>query len=97
MSQPPRAKPADRVAELRALLHAANRVYYAGEPPVMSDRAFDERLKELAELEVSHPDLADPNSPTARVGGEPIAGFTTHEHRVPMLSIDNTSSLEYVL
>ena len=58
----------------------------------MSDREFDERLKELADLEAEHPDLADPNSPTQRVGGQPIAGFTTHPHRVPMLSIDNTYS-----
>ncbi len=84
--------PATRIAELRALLHRANRAYYAAETPVMSDREFDDRLRELAELEAAHPDLDDPNSPTRRVGGEPIKGFRTHRHSVPMLSIDNTYS-----
>lgn len=56
----------------------------------MSDGEFDERLKELGELEAEHPELADPNSPTARVGGEPIEGFETLPHSIPMLSIDNT-------
>ncbi len=88
--------PAKRVAELRALLHRANRVYYAGEPPIMSDREFDERLRELADLEAAHPDLDDPNSPTRRVGGQPIKGFKTIRHSVPMLSIDNTYSREEV-
>ncbi|MCC5822521.1 MAG: NAD-dependent DNA ligase LigA [Phycisphaerales bacterium] len=91
-----RSDPVQRVADLRALLHRANRVYYAGQPPIMSDREFDERLKELAELEAAHPDLEDPNSPTKRVGGEPIKGFKTVKHSVPMLSIDNTYSREEV-
>lgn len=88
--------PARWIEELRALLHRANRAYYAAEAPIMSDREFDDRLKELAELESAHPDLADPNSPTRRVGGEPIKGFRTHKHAVPMLSIDNTYSREEV-
>ncbi len=88
--------PAQRVAELRALLHRANRVYYAGDAPIMSDREFDERLKELSDLEAAHPDLDDPNSPTRRVGGQPIKGFKTIRHTVPMLSIDNTYSREEV-
>lgn len=87
-----RSDPAQRVSELRTLLHRANRAYYAGETPIMSDREFDERLKELAEFEAAHPDLEDPNSPTRRVGGEPIKGFKTIRHSVPMLSIDNTYS-----
>lgn len=87
---------ADRIAELRELLHAANRAYYTDAAPIMPDREFDERLKELADLEAEHPDFADPNSPTARVGGEPIPGFTTHAHSVPMLSIDNTYSSDEV-
>lgn len=61
----------------------------------MSDREFDELLKELATLEAEHPELADPNSPTVRVGGA-IEGFSTHRHSVPMLSIDNTYSAEEV-
>ena len=94
MSTPP--DPARRIAELSALLHAANRAYYAAQAPLMSDREFDDRLKELADLETGHPDLSDPNSPTRRVGGEPISGFTTLPHNVAMLSIDNTYSSEEV-
>jgi len=56
----------------------------------MSDTEFDLLLKELEALEADHPQLHDPNSPTARVGGDPIPGFTTLPHAIPMLSIDNT-------
>lgn len=85
-----RSKPAQRIEELRDLLTRANRAYYRDADPIMSDREFDTLLKELAELEALHPDLADPNSPTVRVGGEPIAAFETKPHAIPMLSIDNT-------
>lgn len=79
-----------RIAELRDLLTRANRAYYVDAEPLMSDTEFDRRLKELAELEAKHPDLADPASPTVRVGGEPIEGFVTRDHAAPMMSIDNT-------
>ncbi len=58
----------------------------------MSDPEFDRLLRELGVLERAHPELDDPDSPTRRVGGEPIAGFTTITHAAPMLSIDNTYS-----
>lgn len=80
----------NRIHELRELLTRANRAYYADAHPIMSDPEFDKLLAELASLEAKHPDLADPDSPTARVGGEPIKGFTTVRHALPMLSIDNT-------
>ena len=79
-----------RIKELRALLSRANTAYYAGDPELMSDTEFDRLLKELETLEAAHPALHDPNSPTARVGGDPIDGFTTLPHAIPMLSIDNT-------
>ncbi|MEL7483376.1 MAG: NAD-dependent DNA ligase LigA, partial [Planctomycetota bacterium] len=88
----PSKKVQDRVNELRELLERANRAYYVDADPIMPDREFDELLKELAELEAEFPELDDPNSPTRRVGGEPIDGFTTIEHAVPMLSIDNSYS-----
>ena len=81
-----------RITELRALLHHANRAYYADNAPIMSDAEFDRLLAELASLEAAHPELDDPNSPTRRVGGEPIAGFSQIVHASPMLSIDNTYS-----
>lgn len=79
-----------RIAELRDLLTRANRAYYVDADPIMSDTEFDRLLEELAELEAKHPDLADPASPAVRVGGEPIEGFETRRHAVPMMSIDNT-------
>lgn len=82
-----------RIAELRVLLHRANRAYYVDAAPFMSDSEFDALLSELAELEAKHPLLADPNSPTQRVGGEVATGFAQVKHRVPMMSVDNTYSL----
>lgn len=87
--KPPTAAVA-RVTELRELLSRANRAYYVDASPIMSDAEFDRLLAELSELEKAHPELDDPDSPTKRVGGEPIEGFTTIAHAVPMLSIDNT-------
>ncbi len=87
---------AKRIEELRTLLHRANRAYFAEATPIMSDPQFDRLLKELEALEAAHPELADENSPTKRVGGDPIDGFQTRAHRVPMLSIDNTYSEEEI-
>ena len=83
-------KPAARVAELRDLLNRANRAYYVDAKPIMSDPEFDKLLAELADLEKKHPELDDPDSPTHRVGGEPIDGFSQVRHAAPMLSIDNS-------
>ncbi|MFN8817736.1 MAG: NAD-dependent DNA ligase LigA [bacterium] len=79
-----------RLAELRDLLHRANRAYYADAKPIMADAEYDRLLAELADLEAAHPEHFDPSSPTQRVGGEPIDGFVTRRHARPMLSIDNT-------
>jgi DNA ligase (NAD+) len=81
---------AKRCRELRDLLRRANRAYYVDARPIMSDAEFDRLLAELAEIERAHPALDDPDSPTHRVGGEPIAGFRQVAHAAPMLSIDNT-------
>jgi DNA ligase (NAD+) len=86
----PSKQVAQQVAELRALLDRANRAYYVDAQPIMSDPEYDRRLKQLQELEAAHPQLDDANSPTKRVGGEPITGFKTIKHALPMLSIDNT-------
>ncbi len=87
------ASAAERIAQLRALLHRANRAYYADAAPFMSDSEFDALLEELLALEAGHPELADPNSPTQRVGGVPIEGFVQVRHSVPMMSVDNTYSI----
>ncbi len=86
----PAGDDAQRINELRELLRRANVAYYVDAQPLMPDREFDARLEELQQLEADHPELADPYSPTQRVGGEPIDGFKTVDHTVPMLSIDNT-------
>jgi len=83
-----------RIKELRDLLNRANRAYYVEAQPFISDREYDELLQELAELEAKHPEDADANSPTQRIGDEPIKGFTTVKHAVPMQSIDNTYSVQ---
>lgn len=80
----------ERIIELREELHRANRAYYVDASPLMADSEFDALLRELEELEAKHPELADENSPTRRVGGEPIEGFETIAHSVAMLSIANT-------
>jgi DNA ligase (NAD+) len=82
-----------RIHELRELLDRANRAYYVDAAPFMGDAEFDALLAELAELEARHPDLADPASPTRRVGGERLDGFRQVVHAVPMTSIDNTYSV----
>ena len=87
--------PEARIHQLRDLLTRANTAYYVDAAPFMSDAEFDELLAELAALEAAHPGLADPNSPTQRVGGAALEGeFETRRHRVPMLSVDNTYSVE---
>jgi len=83
-----------RILELRELLDEANRAYYVHAEPIMPDSDFDTLMRELIELEEAHPDLADPSSPSQRVGGEPIEGFKTVRHAVPMQSIDNTYSID---
>src|ERR1700730_17555272 len=79
-----------RALELRRLLEHHNRLYYVEAQPEISDREYDALLEELKQLETDHPELATPDSPTQRVGGQPIEGFRTVRHREPMLSIDNT-------
>jgi DNA ligase (NAD+) len=81
---------AKRAAELRQLIEYHNRKYYLDAQPEISDRDFDRLLEELKKIEEAHPELITPDSPTQRVGGQPIEGFATVRHREPMLSIDNT-------
>ena len=78
------------MVSLRTQLDHANRAYYVHASPIMSDAEFDRLLAQLAHLEAQHPNLADESSPTRRVGGEPIQGFTQVRHRVQMMSIDNS-------
>ncbi|MFH0983221.1 MAG: NAD-dependent DNA ligase LigA [Planctomycetota bacterium] len=81
---------AKRVEELRAEIRRHDHQYYALAAPVISDAEYDRLFAELRKLEAAHPELVTPDSPTQRVGGQPIAGFEHVPHAEPMLSIDNT-------
>src|SRR5579871_2536684 len=78
-----------RAAELRQLIEYHNYRYYVLDSPEISDTDWDRLLRELQEIEASHPDLRTPDSPTRRVGAPPVAGFPPHRHATPMLSLDN--------
>ena len=81
---------AHRAEELRRQIDHHNYLYYVEARPEVSDREFDKLLEELKAIEAAHPELVTPDSPTQRVGGQPVEGFATVTHRQPMLSIDNT-------
>jgi DNA ligase (NAD+) len=85
--------PEQRVMELRQQLEHHNRLYYSKATPEISDAEYDRLFRELEELERQHPELHDADSPTLRVGGEPIEGFEKVRHLVPMLSIDDVFEL----
>jgi DNA ligase (NAD+) len=84
--------PVERVLELRQLIRHHEERYFVHDDPEISDAEFDALMRELKELEASHPDLVDPSSPSQRVGGRPVEGFATAQHLAPMLSLDNAYS-----
>jgi DNA ligase (NAD+) len=86
-----------RIAELLVEINQLNHAYYVDNDSFVSDFEFDNKLKELQDLEVQFPDLADRNSPTKRVGGDITKKFQTVEHRYPMLSLSNTYSEEEII
>ena len=83
---------AERIAELREAIRRHDYLYYVQAAPEIPDREYDRLMEELKVLEAEHPELVTADSPTRRVGGEPIEGFRTVEHAEAMLSIDNTYS-----
>ena len=86
--------PENRAAQLRQQLDHHNNLYYTQAEPEISDADYDKLFRELEDLEKSHPSLADPNSPTQRVGSKPLEGFSQVAHPVPMLSIDDVFELK---
>ena len=86
------ASPRDAIESLRAEIRRHDALYYQQASPEISDREYDRMMRQLKDLEAAHPELQSPDSPTQKVGGAPIDGFVTVEHRVPMLSIDNAFS-----
>jgi len=88
---------ASRIEELRRLIRYHNYRYHTLGEPVISDAEFDALMRRLRELEEEHPELVTPDSPTQRVGGEPLPGFTKVEHPHPMTSLADAFSREEVL
>ena len=85
-----------RILQLRSELNHHNHAYYVLNAPEISDREFDMLLKELERLEAENPDMADPLSPTQRVGSDLSGAFEQTEHIFPMLSLGNTYSISDV-
>ena len=84
----------DEIVALRDALHHHNRKYYVENSPEISDFEFDQMMNRLIELEQAHPEYADENSPTMRVGSDKTSEFQNVRHRYPMLSLSNTYSIE---
>ncbi|MDQ5814087.1 MAG: NAD-dependent DNA ligase LigA [Actinomycetota bacterium] len=84
----------DRIEELRELVRYHNRRYYVEDAPEISDAEYDALYKELEILENEHPELVTTDSPTQRIGGEPLEEFEQVMHAVPMLSLSNARKLE---
>ena len=81
-----------RIEQLRRELHDHNYKYYVLNQPTISDYDFDQLMHELQDLESRHPEMADPNSPTQRVGSDIQSEFRQVAHKYPMLSLANTYS-----
>ena len=86
--------PKERIHELTELLKEANYRYYVLDDPNMQDFEYDRLLRELEELEAANPELALPDSPTKRVGGEALSQFEKVEHPVPLMSLQDVFSME---
>jgi DNA ligase (NAD+) len=84
----------ERIEELRAEIRRHNRLYYVEDSPELSDAEYDSLYRELENLEAEHPDLVTEDSPTQRVGAEPLEEFEQVRHAVPMLSLANARKLE---
>jgi len=83
-----------RIEELTEILTQANYRYYVLDDPRMPDFEYDRLLRELEELEAAHPELAKPDSPTKRVGGEALSQFEKVTHPVPLMSLQDVFSME---
>jgi DNA ligase (NAD+) len=81
-----------KLDQLRTALHRHNYNYYVLNAPVISDKEFDDMMRELQDLEQASPEYKDDNSPTMRVGSDINKNFTQITHKYPMLSLANTYS-----
>jgi DNA ligase (NAD+) len=88
------SSPHDEIELIRREIRDHDRRYYVEAAPIISDLEYDRLLKRLEAIETDHPELITPDSPTQRIGDQPVDHLPQVEHRVPMLSIDNTYSIE---
>lgn len=86
-----------KIEKIVRLLNYYNYMYYVENNPVVTDAEYDRIYRELTELEKTYPRYRAADSPTMKVGGEPLKQFSSVQHKVPMLSIDNTYSREELL
>jgi DNA ligase (NAD+) len=86
--------PAKEIEKLRKEILRHEELYYVQNAPEISDLDYDRLLERLQELELAHPELITPDSPTQRVGGRPAEGFAEIVHRSPMLSLDNSYNID---
>jgi len=86
-----------KIEKLRAEIRHHDHLYYVLDRPAISDQAYDKLFRELARLEQEHPELVTPDSPTQRVGGEPLKAFKTVTHKQPLLSLDNVMNEDELL
>jgi len=86
--------PEDNIQELRDQINHHNYLYYVLDEPSLPDAEYDRLMRELQALESDHPELVTSDSPTQRVGGAPLSGFTEVQHERPMLSLDNAMNAE---
>jgi DNA ligase (NAD+) len=91
-----RDKARERIAGLRAEIRHHDYLYHVKDKPEISDEAYDKLYRELVRLEEQYPDLISEDSPTQRVGGQPLDSFSTVEHAAPMLSLDSDQSPDSV-
>jgi len=87
----------DRINELRELIRKYDYAYYVESQPLISDYEYDKLYKELEELEKQYPEFYDKNSPTQRIGEQPLKEFRSVVHTIPMLSLANTYTKEEIL
>ncbi len=92
-----RAQAKVRIEQLRAEIERHDHQYYVLDSPSVPDAEYDRLLRELQQLEQEFPDLVTAESPTQRVGGEPLGGFTEVRHATPMLSLANAFSEEEIV
>lgn len=87
----------ERISYLRAELNRHNHLYYVNAEPEISDYDYDQLMNELIALEKAHPEMADPDSPTQRVGNDITQDFVQVYHKYPMLSLGNTYNKEEIV